>query len=458
MTAMDSLEQYLSLYRDNRELIDSHSSPVLNRLREAAYDSLKRNGFPEKGSENYLHSDIGGMLAPDYGLNLARVQVRANPMDSFRCDVPNMSTSLFFLVNDTCARTQLSLRGLPDGVLAGSLREFSMSHPDTVGKYYGSAADMGNSVTALNTMFAQDGFLLYVPKGVKIEKPIQLVSIFHGAAPLMAVRRILVVLEDDAEASLLVCDHTQNPDVDFMSVQTVELIAGRNSRLGYYEIEESSERTSRLSTLYVSQFGGSSVTADTVTLFNGTTRNEYYCSLLEPHAELELLGLAIEDRRRGVVTHSLIDHAAKDCRSNELFKYVAEDESEAVFSGRILVRPGASGTEAYQANRNILGSDNALIYSKPQLEIYNDDVKCSHGTATGKLDENQIFYMRARGVELDDARRMLKQAFMSDVIERVHPEALRDRLHSLVERRFSGDFPLCKDCGGGNCFSSKITE
>lgn len=444
---MDALEQYLTLFDGHRELLDSHSAPVINALRENACGFLRRNGLPRKGSENYPHTDLQAILAPDFGLNIARIPLDVNPMDSFRCDVPNMSTSLFFLVNDICARTRLSLNNLPEGVLAGSLREFALSHPDLVKRYYGSVADPANVITALDTMLVQDGFFLYVPRGVKVEKPIQLVSIFQSMTPLMGVRRILVVLEDDAEATLLICDHTQNPDTDFAGIQTAELILGRNARLGYYEMEESSERTARLSTLYSLQKEGSSLTTDTVTLFNGLSHNEYYCSLREPRAELDLLGLAIEDRVRKVFTHSLISHDAPDCRSNELFKYVADDESEASFAGRILVQPGAFGTEAYQSNRNILASDNAHIYSKPQLEIYNDDVKCSHGTATGKLDENQIFYMRARGIELEDARRMLKQAFMADVIDRVRLESLRDRLHQLVERRFTGELASCKECG-----------
>lgn len=454
---MDSLEQYLTLYSEHRELTDSHSAPAINALRETAYSSLKRNGLPRKGSENYPHTDLAAILAPDYGVNLARVPLDVNPLDSFKCDVPNMSTSLFFFVNDICSRTQISLRNLPEGVLAGSLREMALKYPDLVKRHYGSVADAGNPVTALNTMLVQDGFFLYVPRGVKVEKPIQLVSIFQNIQPLMGLRRILVVLEDDAEATLLVCDHTQNPDTDFLSVQTVELIAGRNARLGYYEIEESTERTSRLSTLYSTQGEGSEMTIDAVTLFNGSTHNEYYCNLDHPHAVLDLLGLAIEDRERKVSTRSLITHNAPDCTSNELFKYVADDRSEATFAGRILVQPGAHGTEAYQSNRNILSSEEALIYSKPQLEIYNDDVKCSHGTATGKLDEMQIFYMRARGIDEKDARQMLKQAFMADVIERVRVETLRDRLHQLVERRFSGELASCHDCGG-NCLGAGITS
>lgn len=449
-----SIEQYLELFRNHRGLIDSGAAPALNSLRDAAYDALTRTGLPAYGSENYSHTDLEKVLAPDFGLNLANVPIDMDPAVSFRCDVPNLSSSLFLVLNDSCRLTDTSLKSLPEGVLAGSLREIALTHPEIVTKFYGSAADMSNPLTALNTMLLQDGFILYVPRGVKVEKPLQLVSIFNSGMPLMAVRRILVVLEEDAEATLLTCDHTQRQDTDFLSLQTVELILGENASLGYYDMEESSDRTTRLNSLYSTQAEGSRLLTDAVTLFNGETRNEYFCNLEGRHCHLELLGLAIEDRRRKLVTHSLISHSAPDCHSEELFKYVADDESKAVFSGRILVHPGASGTEAYQSNRNIAGSDDAIIYSKPQLEIYNDDVKCSHGSATGKLDEQQIFYMRARGIDLEDARRMLKQAFMADVINKVRLESLRSRLHLLVEQRFSGRQISCRECGA-DCFSSK---
>lgn len=448
-----SLEQYLRLYDGCRGMIEENAPAVLNSLRGEAYGVLQRDGLSGAPKENYPYTDLEKALAPDYGLNLARHIPKADPRQSFRCDVPDLSTSLFFIVNDTFLAPAEHPQ-LPEGVIACSLAEAARKYPEAIGKHYGSIADIANPLVALNTMLVQDGMAVIVPDGVKIEKPLQLVSIFQSSVDLMGVRRVLVVAGKGSEVQILLCDHTQNPDNSYLALQAVELIAGEDSVLNFCELEESTENTTRLSALYLSQEKGSRVNVNGITLFNGHTRNEYYCRLGGKDASLELCGLAIEDCTRTADTFSLIEHVSPECRSNELFKYVADDHSLASFSGRILVHPGASGTEAYQSNRNIAGGE-GRIYSKPQLEIYNDDVKCSHGCATGKLDEEQLFYMQARGIDADDARRMLKQAFMSDVIARVGIEALRDRLRQLVAHRFGNPRQACASCASGCSLQKK---
>ncbi len=443
---MNALTQYLDLFREARAIIDTNSSPVLNARREEAYEALKDAKLPPLGSENYEHTDLQAMLSPDYGLNLAKLNIDINPATTFHCDVPDLQSALYLNFNDTLTVGDADRCQLPEGVIAGSLREISARRPDIVDRYYGRLAPLSNPLVALDTMLVQDGFLLYVEKGVKLEKPLQLVNILNNGAPLMAVRRVLIIMEEEAEATLLTCDHTQNPDVDFLTLQTIEIFAGRNSRLDYYDMEESTERTGRLSTLYLSQEEGSNVLIDGITLFNGTTRNEYHTVFRGPHSKLRLLGMGIEDRHRTIETYSYIDHQTGHCNTDELMKFVVDDEAVASFAGRIHVAPGAVKTEAYQSNRNIVGNDKARMFSKPQLEIYNDDVKCSHGTAIGQLDPMQLFYLRTRGLDEATARLLLKQAFMADVIDGVRLESLRDRLRMLVERRFAGASSACSSC------------
>lgn len=450
--AMDSLTQYLDLFRSARQLIDSNSSPVLNSRREEAFRVLEHTELPKEGAENYEHTDLGSILAPDYGLNLAKVNIDINPAATFHCDVPDMHTFLYLTFNDTPVPSPEGRGVLPEGVTAGSLREIADRRPDLVDRYYGRLAPLSNPLVALDTMLAQDGFMIHVAKGVKMEQPVQLVNILNNGVPLMAIRRVLIVLEENAELTLLSCDHTQNPDVDFLALQTVEVYAGRNSRLDFYDMEESTERTSRLNALYLSQEEGSNVLIDGITLFNGTTRNEYHTVFRGPEASLRLLGMGIEDRSRRIETYSYVDHQCGHCHTDELMKFVVDDKAVASFAGRIHVAPGAVKTEAYQSNRNIVGSDDARMFSKPQLEIYNDDVKCSHGTAIGQLDAMQLFYMRTRGLDETTAKLLLKQAFMADVIEGVRLDSLRDRLRMLVERRFAGGVSACstcsRECGG----------
>lgn len=441
---MNPLQQYIDLYESHRETFDRGSAPAMNELRPKACAMLKEARLPAAGSENYEHTDLGALLAPDYALNPGRVAMPVNPAESFSCRVPNMTTALYFLLNDGFAATDIAARQLPEGVVCGSLREVLRNHPE-LARHYGSVAEMHNPLVALNTMLAQDGFMLYVPDGVKVEKPLQLVNILQSEMPLMAPRRILIVLGEDAEAKVLVCDHTQNREKDYLALTTVELVCGRRSRLDYYDLEESSPRTTRLWSLYASMEEGADLLVDGITLNNGTTRNEYYVSMNGEDCGLQLLGMGVEDADRRLDTYSLIRHLKPRCHSNELFKYTVDGDARGAFCGRIYVAPGAVKTEAYQANRNVVGSERARMFSKPQLEIYNDDVKCSHGTAIGQFDEKEIFYMQTRGLTKELAEKLLKQAFMADVIKGVRLEPLRDRLTHLVEMRFSSA-EMTADC------------
>ena len=379
-------------------------------------------------------------------MNINRLDIPVNPYDVFRCDVPNLSTSLYFVVNDTFYDKMLPKAHLPEGVYAGGMKNFMDKYPEVASRYYGKAALTGkDAIVALNTMLAQDGFVLYVPKRVVVERPIQLVNVFRSDVDTMANRRILVILEEGAEAKLLVCDHSVD-DVKFLATQVVEIFAGEGAFFDYYDLEESSVSTTRFASVHVKQEVESNVLVNGITLNNGLTRNNYYIELNGEHAETTLCGMSILDKEQQVDTYSHITHAVPYCTSNELFKNVLDDQAVGAFSGRILVKENAQKTEAYQTNRNLCATREARMYSKPQLEIYADDVKCSHGMTTGQLDENALFYMQSRGISRDEARMLLSVAFMSDVIDHVRLEALKDRLHKLVEKRFRGELAKCAGC------------
>lgn len=443
---MGALDQYIALWQEHSALIDSKAPEALDRLRPEAASSLIGNGLPTQKDEEYRHTDFERILSPDFGINIGRVRIDVNPSETFRCDVPMLSTSLFLVVNDAFAETAGCRDMLPEGVDVMSLAAYARSNPDFVAAHYGKLADLANPIVALNTLFCQDGVVIRVRKGVKVEPTVQIVSIFKNSAPLLAARRVLVVMEEDSEAKVLFCDHTQTSDVDFCSLQVVEIYAGARSRLDFYDLEESTRRTSRLSSLWLRQEADSEVLLDSMTLFNGTTRNEFFTRFAGRHARLRMLGMGIEDDSRRLDTYSRISHDVPECTTDELFKYTVDDEAMGAFSGLIYVAEGASKTEAFQSNRNLVGSESATMHSKPQLEIYNDDVKCSHGTAIGQLDEKQLFYMMTRGISEAQARFMLKQAFMSDVIDGISLPPLRDRLKLMVERRFAGEKAACASC------------
>ena len=438
--------QYLSLYRECRELIAHHSCDVMNALRDEAYSHLEQSGFPTKRVEDYKYTDVEALFAPDYGLNIGRLDIPVNPYDVFKCDVPNMSTSLYFMVNDTFYNRALPKATLPDGVILGSLKELSAQHPELVAKHYGQLARTEeDAVTALNTLLAQDGLFVYVPKGVVVEKPIQLVNILRADVNFMVNRRVLIIVEDNAQARILACDHTAD-EVDFLATQVIEVFVGRGASFELYELEESTPRTTRLSNLYVQQEADSRVHINDITLVGGTTRNTTRVTLAGRGAHIDLCGMAIADKQQHVDNHTFIDHAVSDCTSHELYKYVLDDEATGAFAGKVLVREGAQHTDSQQTNRNLCLTRQARMYTQPQLEIYADDVKCSHGATVGQLNEDALFYMQQRGISFVEARQLLMRAFVGEVIDGVGLEALRDRLHHLVEKRFRGELGKCGDC------------
>ena len=443
---MKAEQQYIDLFTQCEALICRHSAEGLNAPRAKAFADFERLGFPTRKQEKYKYTEIGTFFAPDFGLNLNRLEFPVNPYEVFKCDVPNMSTSLYFVINDSFDKHDHPSAQLPEGVLFGSLRELAMQYPDLIKKYYGKLADTSkDGLTAFNTMFAQDGVLMYVPKNVVMEKPIQLVNILRADMNTLSNRRLLIILEEGAQAKLLVCDHAMD-NVNFLSTQVTEVFVGENAYFDLYELEETHNSTVRFSQLFVEQQAGSNVLLNGMTLHNGTTRNTTEVQLVGRGAEINLCGMAIADKNEQVDNHTTIDHRVPDCTSNELFKYVLDDQAVGAFAGKVLVREGAQHTSSQQTNRNICVTREARMYTQPQLEIYADDVKCSHGATVGQLDENALFYMQQRGIPLKEARLLLMFAFVNEVIDYIRMAALKDRLHRLVEKRFRGELNKCQGC------------
>ena len=439
-------QQYIDLFTQYEATICQHSSDVLNAPRAKAFADFEKLGFPTRKLEKYKYTDISRMFEPNYGLNLNRLDFPVNPYEVFKCDVPNMSTSLYFVVNDAFYSKALPKVDLPEGVIFGSLKEVSETHPELIKKYYGKLAHTEeDGVTAFNTTFAQDGVVMYVPKNVVIEKPIQLINVLRADFDFMVNRRVLIILESGAQARMLVCDHAMD-DVNFLATQVVEAFVGENATLDLYELEETHTCNTRISNMYVQQEANSNVVLNNMTLTNGTTRNKTVVNLAGEGANINLYGMAIADKNQRVDNNTLIDHKVANCTSRELFKYVLDEQAVGAFAGMVLVRPGAQHTDSLQTNANLCATREARMYTQPQLEIYADDVKCSHGSTVGQLDENALFYMRSRGISAKEARLLLMFAFVNDVIDMIRMEALKDRLHQLVEKRFRGELNKCQGC------------
>ena len=456
-----SEQQYIDLYEQAGEMIKSHSPEVMNTVRDEAFRDFQRLGFPSKKVERYKYTDIASLFAPDYGLNLNRLEIPVDPYEAFRCDVPNLSTNLYFVVNDSFYRNDKREvknnsspityhSSLPEGVIISSMRE----HPEIVERYYAKLAKTSeDGVTALNTMLAQDGMLVYVPRDVKVERAIQVINILKATPrnaqrqvnDLMVNRRVLIVLEQGAELKMLFCDHAAD-DCNFLATQVIEAFVGDNARLDLYCLEETHYKNVRVSNVYIEQQRNSRVRHNVITLHNGITRNKLDLSLAGEGAECECFGCVIADKEQHVDNNTLITHKVPHCTSNELYKYVLDDKATGAFAGRVLVEHGAQKTSSQMTNQNLSASKTARMYTQPMLEIYADDVKCAHGSTVGQLNDAALFYMQQRGISVKEAKLLLEFAFINEVIDQMELVPLRDRLHYLVEQRFRGQLSKCEGC------------
>ena len=447
---MNSEQQYIDLYKQARQMIFDHAPETMNAVRDWAFDDFLKQGFPSKKVERYKYTDIQKLFEPDYGVNLNRLQIPVDPYEAFRCDVPNLSTSLYFVVNDMFYRDDKPKGHLPEGVIIGSLRD----NPELVAKYYSKLAKTSeDAITALNTMLAQDGMLVYVPKNVKVDRAIQVINILKATpsnaqkvvSDLMVNRRVLIVLEEGAELKMLFCDHAAD-DRNFLATQVIEAYVGDNASLDLYCLEETHAKNVRVSNVYIDQQRDSRVNHNVITLHNGTTRNKLDLTFSGEGAECQCYGCVIADKQQHVDNNTLITHKVPHCTSNELYKYVLDDKATGAFAGRVLVEYGAQKTSSQMTNQNLTATKEARMYTQPMLEIYADDVKCAHGSTVGQLNDAALFYMRQRGISLDEAKLLLQNAFINEVIDKMQLEPLRDRLHYLVEKRFRGELNKCDGC------------
>ncbi|MCD8210560.1 MAG: Fe-S cluster assembly protein SufD [Prevotella sp.] len=443
---MGAEKQYIDLFQKEREAIYSHSCNEMNAVRNVAFENFRRLGFPTQKLERYKYTDVESLFMPNYGLNINRLKIPVDPYEAFKCDVPNLSTALYFMVNDSLFSDVKPRKGaLPEGVIIDSINQVAKKNPELISKYYSLIADANDSIVSFNTMMAQDGLLIYVPKNVVLQRAIQVINILRSDVDLMVNRRVLIIVEDGAQIKLLFCDHAAD-DKNFLTTQVIEAYVGNNASLDLYCLEETHAKNVRLSNLFIDQKADSRVNHNVITLHNGITRNRTDLVFSGDGAECNLYGCVIIDKLQHVDNNTLIDHKACNCKSNELYKYVLNDKAVGAFAGKIMVRPGAQKTSSKETNQNLCATKESRMYTQPMLEIYADDVKCSHGSTVGQLNDAALFYMRQRGVSLKEAKLLLEIAFISEVISYVSLSPLRDRLRYLVEKRFRGELSKCIGC------------
>lgn len=449
----NSEKQYIELYEEYWGVIHRHSCDQMNAHRKAALETLRAKGLPTRKVEDYKYTNMQELFSADYGINISRLEVMVNPYDAFKCDVPNLSTQLYFVVNDAFYEKALPKVELPEGVIVCSLNKAAANYPDLVAKYYNTLTD-DDAVTAVNTLLAQDGLFVYVPKGVTVDSVIQVVNILtaphlskegEASEGMMVNRRVLVVAEENANIKLLFCDHAAD-DHNFLTTQTMEVVVGENANVEIYGLEETHQKNTLVANTYIRQERSSRMHHDVITLHNGKTRQMTKLVFAGEGAECWLNGAVIADKEQRVDNNTLIDHAVPHCDSHELYKYVLDNEAVGAFAGKVLVRKDAQKTTSEETNQNLLATKTARMYTQPMLEIYADDVKCSHGSTIGQLNDKALFYMQQRGISLKEARLLLQTAFITEVVDNIPLTPLRDRLHYLIDKRFRGELSKCEGC------------
>ena len=443
---MQSEKQYIDLYNETQGMIKQHSCDVLNKVRDKAFEDFKRQGFPTKKMERYNYTDISKLFAPNYGLNLQRLKMPINPYEEFKCDVPDLNTSLYFVVNDQFYTDQLPKPQLNDGIVVDSFLNALKTHSEIITKHYAKLADTAkDALTAFNTMLAQDGLFVYVPKDVKADRTIQVINILRSDVNLMLNRRILIVLEDGAELSMLFCDDSAD-DRKFLATQVIEAYVGNNAKLELNCLEETHLKNVRISNVYIDQQKNSRVSHNIITLHNGVTRNKLDLTFSGEGSECFLNGCVVADKHQHVDNNTVINHSVGNCTSNQLYKYVLDDHAVGAFAGLVYVAKDAQKTLSHEVNQNLCASSTAHMYTQPMLEIYADDVQCNHGSTVGQLNNAALFYMQQRGIDKREAKLLLEFAFVNEVIDKMELVPLRDRLHHLVEKRFRGELDKCRGC------------
>ncbi len=439
-------EEYVNIFRQNEKLLEKTSPSFLMDIRHDAIDHFGKTGLPDRKNELYRYTSMEKLFEPDYSMLFQPSKIDFNVNDIFTCDVPDLGTRLEIILNGFYLDREAKLTKLDNGILVGSLSEAMRQYPGLVKEHYAKYAGTGSDgLVALNTAFAMDGLFLYIPRGQVLETPIQVVHLPMTTLDTLLHYRNLIILEEGSQANVIVCDHTLSP-FRFLTNSVTEIYAGQGVNFNYSRVQNEHLHSNLVTNMFVHQESGSIVNASTVSLHGGLIRNNTHVLLNAEGCENQTYGLFFADRNQHIDNFVNIDHARPHCTSTQLFKGVLDDQATGAFNGRILVRQDAQKTMAYQTNNNILISDEARMHSKPQLEIYADDVKCSHGATTGQLDENALFYMQSRGIPRKEARLLMLYAFAYEIIDNIRVKPLKDRLSYLVDKRLRGELSRCNNC------------
>lgn len=425
----DLKEILLHNYKNLENSLNGKSSPVLLTRRKEAIQHFERLGFPTLKNEEWKYTNIAPALKKDFAFDVA----------------PSLSPKEIepFLLKDVTANVLVFINGkyseefskIVSPASSLEVRPLSEADPAMLEKYFEQSLSANDGFTYLNTAFAQSGSYIRIAKGKAVAEPVFLYFISDARVQNVFFQpRNILIAEENAQASLVETYHSVGEQSAFSNVVT-EIVLQKEAQVDYYKIQNESPNAYHVGTTQVRQEGKSNFRATTITLDGSIIRNNLNIVLNSEYSEAHMYGLYLLNGNQHVDNHTIADHAKPHCYSNELYKGILSGKSTGVFNGKIFVKQDAQKTNAFQSNKNILLSKDATMNTKPQLEIFADDVKCSHGATVGQLDEEPLFYLRARGISEEKAKALLVMAFAQDVIDHIKIEPLKEKLVKILSER-----------------------
>ena len=413
---------------------------VIGEKQVLATKYLKEHGFDFGKDEVWRFVDFSSYLTD----NLDLPNENEKHEYDFVCNIPHLDTTRLTLFNGYVTDSDNMIVS-PQGVIMGSIKEALKHYPQQVAKYFATCNKKENSFLAANTALFTDGFFIYVPDNVVIEKPIQILDVIKSQIPLFLQTRNLIYVGKNSRITLIHCDDSCNQNRSF-SNNVTEIYIDQDAHVEHYKMQNMNNNSGLMNHNYILMQQGASLLSNSISLNGGNIRNHNELRMLGEHCDAQVHGLYLMDKEQKMDNYVYVEHAFPNCTSSELFKGILDDSAHATFNGHVLVCEHATKTDASQSNKNILLTDKATVDSKPFLEIYNDDVKCSHGSTIGQLDETALFYICSRGISERTAKTLLMYAFCDEVIQKIAITALAERLSDMVKKCLHGELTVCDEC------------
>ncbi|TAG86193.1 MAG: Fe-S cluster assembly protein SufD [Bacteroidetes bacterium] len=429
-------EAFVNYFQQLEKKLNGEKASPLHQIKKQAINIVAENIVPTIKDEEWKYTNLNKIFKQDFVLDTENKEIST---DIFK-NIPLMDLDVYCLVvlNGVF---KPNLSNLPAGIEISTIAEASKKNPNIIEKYFSKVSTLENELfVALNTAFASQGLFIYAEKNKTIDKPILIQHISDSQQNnVISLPRHLFVFEQGSQISVIENYATLGDNYSFVNGVT-EIFVMPNAHISHTKIQNETEKAFQILTTQVKQEKDSVYDNVTISFKGGLIRNNLNIRLTGQNIESNMFGLYMLDGKTHVDNHTIADHIAPNSVSNELYKGILGEQSTGVFNGKIFVRQDAQKTNAYQQNRNILLTDTAHINTKPQLEIWADDVKCSHGATIGKLDLNALFYLRARGISEKHAKALLVQAFGAEIIEKVTFEPLKEYLRGLLMQKLHIDF------------------